>query len=123
METLKGGMKMSSKHHRGNRCEVSIFDEVKDIENEDIEDVVETESEVEIKTSTNTIKGVVSNCNKLKVRMEPNLDSIVLRTVNSGTEITIDVTRSTDEWYYVQDLNGFCMKEYITVIKEYEVLL
>ena len=49
---------MSSKHHRGNRCEVSIFDEVKDIE-----DVVETESEVEIKTSTNTIKGVVSNCN------------------------------------------------------------
>ena len=35
---------MSSKHHRGNRCEVSIFDEVKDIE-----DVVETESEVEIK--------------------------------------------------------------------------
>ena len=106
---------MSSKHHIGNRCEVSIFDEVKDIENED---VVETESEVEIKTSTNAIKGVVSNCNKLKVRMEPNFDSIVLRTVNSGTEITMDVTRSTDEWYYVPDLNGFCMKEYITVIKE-----
>ena len=109
---------MSSKHHRGNRCEVSIFDEVKDIENEDIEDVVETESEVEIKTSTNAIKGVVSNCNKLKVRMEPNFDSMVLRTINSGTEITMDVTRSTDEWYYVPDLNGFCMKEYITVIKE-----
>ena len=106
---------MSSKHHRGNRCEVSIFDEVKDIENED---VVETESEVENKTSTNTIKGIVSNCNKLKVRMEPNLDSIVLRTVNSGTEITIDVTRSTDEWYYVQDFNGFCTKEYITVGNE-----
>ena len=104
---------MSSKHHRGNRCEVSIFDEVKDIE-----DVVETESEVEIKTSTNTIKGVVSNCNKLKVRTEPNFDAVVLRTVNSGTELTIDVTRSTDEWYYVSDLNGFCTKEYITVGNE-----
>ena len=118
METLKGGIKMSSKHHRGNRCEAPIFDEVENIENEVIEDVVETESEVEIKTSTKIIKGVVSNCNRLKVRMEPNFDAITLRTVNSGTELTIDVTRSTKEWYYIPDLNGFCTKEYITVRNE-----
>ena len=77
---------------------------VHDVENEKINE------EVKI--------GVVENCNKLNVREEPNLDSTIICEINSQTELMIDESESTDEFYKVFTvfgLEGFCMKKFIAV--------
>lgn len=77
---------------------------VYDIENE------KTKEEVKI--------GVVSNCNKLNVREEPNSNATIVCEVESKTELMIDEGESTDEFYKVftaSGLDGFCMKKFISI--------
>lgn len=77
---------------------------IHDVENE------KTNEEVKI--------GVVSNCKKLNVREEPSLDANIVCEINSKTELMIDESESTDEFYKVftaSGLEGFCMKKFITV--------
>lgn len=62
--------------------------------------------------------GVVENCNKLNVREKPSLDSTIICEINSQTELMIDESKSTDDFYKVltvSGLEGFCMKKFITV--------
>ena len=63
-----------------------------------------------------TIIGIVSNCSKLNVREKPTKASEVKCVLNEGTEVIIDIERSTDTWYYVtipSGIEGYCMKQFI----------
>lgn len=62
--------------------------------------------------------GFVTDCEKLNVRKKPNIDSEVLFELPRLTEVVIDETKSTEEFYKiceVSGMEGFCMKRYISV--------
>ena len=64
--------------------------------------------------------GVVTDCQKLNIRKEPNRDSEVIAVVSSLDELRIDSVTSTDDWYAVctvSGIEGFCMKKFVAVAK------
>lgn len=63
-----------------------------------------------------TIIGIVSNCAKLNVRENPTKACEVKCVLNSGTEVIIDIEKSTNTWYYVttpSGIEGYCMTQFI----------
>ena len=81
--------------------------------------VVDTAEEVTVAPPPEPVFGFVSNCRKLNVRQKPNKDADVVCVINKDTEVLIDKTKSTKKFYKVSSPNGpidgFCMKEYITI--------
>lgn len=62
--------------------------------------------------------GIVSDCNKLRVRAAASTNADVLCEIESGSEVTIDKTKSTKDFYAVctsAGVEGFCMKKFITI--------
>lgn len=62
--------------------------------------------------------GIVIDCKNLNVRAQPDSDADVLGTIPADSEVLIDESDSTSEFYKVcaaSGLEGFCMKMYITV--------
>lgn len=62
--------------------------------------------------------GVVANCGILNVREKPAITTDVIGTIKRDTEVKIIESESTDEFYKVitsSGMEGFCMKEYITI--------
>lgn len=62
--------------------------------------------------------GLVSDCFKLNVRIEPNKDSDIMCVIGENEEVMIDPDYSTEDWYKVytkEGVDGFCMKEFIEV--------
>ena len=62
------------------------------------------------------VNGVVTNCLRLRLRKEPN--GTIISWLDVGDEVLVDTLHSTDEWYKVytkDDLDGFCMKEFIMI--------
>lgn len=81
-----------------------------------VDEVIETpKADEEITESI--LWGKVTNCNKLNVRKQPNTDGVVIAVVDKNTAITIDLSKSTDEWYSVVigNTSGYCMKKYVTI--------
>lgn len=63
-----------------------------------------------------TVVGTVVDCAKLNVRVEPSVDGGVLCVLPVKTEITINVAKSTDEWFNICTANGvegYCMKKFV----------
>lgn len=63
-----------------------------------------------------TVKGFVANCGKLNVRVAPNPDADVACVLNAQSEVVINVTESTDEWFSIctaAGMEGYCMRKYI----------
>ena len=80
---------------------------------EQVEEIPVEEIPVEESTIVN---GVVTDCVHLRLRREPSGKVIALR--DAGYEVLVDTLQSTDKWYKVytkDDLDGFCMKEFITI--------
>ena len=68
--------------------------------------------------STEPLIGVVSDCLRLNIRKEPKIHAEIACVVNLLTELTIDLDRSTGEWYSVRTesgVEGFCMKKFVAV--------
>ena len=66
---------------------------------------------------TNLI-GVVVNCERLNVRQNSNIKSTSIGIITKGTEVEIFEESSTEDFYSVvtpDGLNGYCMKQYISV--------
>ena len=79
---------------------------------------VEPKNEEVESVSNKELLGVVTNCRRLNVREEPNKDSNILTTIDSGKSVTIYSDESTDGWYRVSiedNVKGYCMKEYISI--------
>lgn len=69
-----------------------------------------------VEEPTTIVNGVVTNCLRLRLRNEPN--GTIISWLDAGDEVLVDTLQSTDEWYKVytkDDLDGFCMKEFITI--------
>jgi cytoskeletal protein RodZ len=98
----------------------------------DLTEVVDSEVKMELETvepgairepikpaKPKTVTGTVANCAKLNVRVAPVAGAEVVTIVESGTKLTIDVTKSTDEWFSVnvdngtEGFNGYCMKKFV----------
>ena len=80
-----------------------------------IEITEESVGEITVEEST-IVNGVVTNCLRLRLRKEPN--GTIISWLDAGDEVLVDTLQSTDEWYKVytkDDLDGFCMKEFITI--------
>ena len=72
--------------------------------------------EIPVEELTTIVNGVVTNCLRLRLRKEPN--GTIISWLDAGDEVLVDTVQSTDEWYKVytkDDLDGFCMKEFITI--------
>ena len=103
--------------YQGNMCVVDEFVEpdsfATTISTPAVEMVVET---VETMTLPETVVGVVANCNKLNVRVAPDATADVACVLNAGTEIEVNVTDSTDEWFSVctaAGIEGYCMRKFV----------
>lgn len=65
-----------------------------------------------------TAIGIVKDCARLNVRVNPNIKAEVVTTANVNTTVQIDLSKSTDGWYKVcteTGAEGFCMKDYIEI--------
>ena len=68
--------------------------------------------------STEPIIGIVTNCERLNIRLRPSANSMVLCEIHTGTELMIDLTQSTDDWFSVctsMGIEGFCKKEFVEI--------
>lgn len=64
--------------------------------------------------------GIVTNCPRLRVRAAASTNADVLCEIESGSEVTIDETKSTKDFYAVctsAGVEGFCMKKFIVPVK------
>ena len=81
-----------------------------------IELTEELVEEIPVEEPTTVVNGVVTNCLRLRLRKEPN--GTIISWLDAGDEVLVDTLQSTDGWYKVytkDDLDGFCMKEFITI--------
>ena len=85
--------------------------------NPPVEKVVETIT-TETEAVVETVIGVVTECVKLNIRKEPSKDADILCEVKVDSELQVDLSKSTDDWYNVctsAGIEGFCMKEYVNI--------
>lgn len=62
--------------------------------------------------------GKVVGCKKLNIRVAPNAMATVAKTINKGSDVIIDETESTDDFYKIcteSGLEGFCMRQFIAI--------
>lgn len=93
------------------------------MEQEEINEMVETieepvmESVEQSEQKHETLFGFV-NCKMLNVRETPDIESEVLTVIHKNSEVMIDPSMSTDEFYSVcteTGIEGFCMRDFIEV--------
>jgi len=99
------------------------------VESEMVETVEETVATTEpvVEDKIPEIKvfyGVVDNCDRLNVRVQPMKEAPVLEVITKGTEVEMHTTKTSGGFYDIQvqipgkgKIHGFCMKKYITVKK------
>lgn len=69
-------------------------------------------------TKHEIIKGVVTGCVKLNVRVKPNINAEPVCVVDANSELKIDADKSNKDWYSVctsAGIEGYCMRKYIEV--------
>lgn len=99
--------------------------EAVDVKMEPVDEVVEAVPEV-VSTVAPVVEavpeipaiGVVANCSKLNVRIKPAAGAQVVTVIDAGTQVEIDESKSTAEWYkvIVPTVNeGYCMRKFINV--------
>ena len=74
--------------------------------------------EVETPKKEEPVIGKVIGCKKLRVRKQPNTSSQVLSEILVDSEVNIDLSKSTNDFYKVcteAGVDGFCMKDYISI--------
>lgn len=86
------------------------------------ENIEESAKEVETKVSEVTPKAekpkksfaaIVWGCTNLNMREKPDITSTVIRTVSSGTAVTVVEEKSGWYKYKVDGITGWSMKDYI----------
>lgn len=86
----------------------------------DSNDLIHSVEDIEAEAETEEVEmfGVVTNCLKLNIREKPDKNSGIVTVVTCLTELKIDPTMSTDDWYAVctaSGIEGFCMKKFVAV--------
>lgn len=110
---------MSNKK-RGERVEVNPVDESldgTDVSPEITQDVVE-DVEPEMPAIQNGVVSLDKKFSKLNVRKHADVNSDVVWSITNGTEVEIDMSKSTDKFYKVSLTNGtegYCVKDFIEI--------
>ena len=89
-----------------------VVSPVEEVVNEVVEPVEENNE-----VATNLVLGVVE-CERLYMRGKPSKESKHLAILPKNTEVTIDETESTEDFYKVctaAGIEGYCMKKFIVV--------
>jgi uncharacterized protein YgiM (DUF1202 family) len=85
---------------------------------ETIEEIVGQDAPpIEPKENTN-IRGVVTDCLLLNVRLSPSTNGVVGFTIPKGTKVIISQVGSTDDFYNIttkDGMSGFCVKKFIKI--------
>jgi hypothetical protein len=92
---------------------MSITPAVAVVEEENDDILVTTPAIVE-----DVIEGIVSGCERLNVREEPNKNADIVCVIEKDASVIIDVDDSTDSFYKVcteAGAEGYCMKNFITI--------
>jgi SH3-like domain-containing protein len=79
------------------------------------EAIIEPESTTESNSGA-VAKGVVANCAKLNVRSKPSVKGNVITVLNVDDEVSIDVNKSTNEWFKINTVDGvkgYCMRKFV----------
>lgn len=62
-------------------------------------------------------KGIVSNCERLNVRLGPSREADVSAIINKGDEV--EINNSAEDFYHIQirskNISGWCMKQFIAL--------
>lgn len=89
---------------------------------EETEDKPAEETEEQDEIQPDEIKNAsVVNCAKLNVRKEAKKDAEVVCIITKDTELTVSITKSTEDFYKVYTFNnevlveGYCVKNYIKI--------
>lgn len=78
----------------------------------------ETEAKIKEPEATSDTIGVVVSCGRLNIRKKPNIKSEVVYEALIGSELVIDLRKSTDGWFKVctpAGIEGFCMKQFVEI--------
>lgn len=62
------------------------------------------------------VTGVIINCTRLNVRENPDSKADVLCVLDKNTEVEIDMTQSTSDFFRVttaSGVEGFCMRQFV----------
>lgn len=62
--------------------------------------------------------GVVTDCLKVNMYKEADIESVIMCKIPCLTEVVIDEEESTDTFYKIYTcagIGGFCMKKYISI--------
>lgn len=89
---------------------------------ETVNETVTAETVVETPVAEKEIvyTGKIKDCDKLNVREEPNVESKVLCKLDKTSEVQVDKTKSTKDFYKVNlssGISGYCMKKYMFIKK------
>lgn len=106
----------SNNKKRDNNSEFTSTISAQPVAMEIPEMVVEPIEIPEVKMEPNTVNGVVANCMKLNVRVEPSINSEVVYVLEVKTDVEINLDKSTDEWFYVCTaigVEGYCMRKFV----------
>ena len=95
--------------------------EIEETIEEVTDEVIEPEvivTSVENNVENNEVIGKISGFKKLYVRKEASKDSEPVGIVTDKDDLSIDVARSTDDFYKVitsNGLEGYCVKEFVKI--------
>ena len=94
---------------------------------EPIETVIveETEQEVTEEIVVEPVKsakarGIVKGCNMLNIRQTPSMTANVVDIIGEGTEVEVELTESTEDFYKIctaAGSEGYCMTTYIEIVE------
>lgn len=66
------------------------------------------------------VVGIVTDCIKLNVRKEPDANAEIVCTIDASTDLIINEEESAKDFYKictVAGIEGYCMKQFITIVK------
>ena len=112
-----------------NTVEETVENQVEEVVNENINSTEEVVNEFVDETVENSSKetteedivlevlGVVTGCNLLNVRSQPEADSDVITVIPIDSIVTISDINASQDFYKVLigDLEGYCMKKFIKI--------
>lgn len=69
-------------------------------------------------TPTSVLKVMVTATAGLRVRKEPSTNSDILKTLPYKTQILVDLSQSTSDWYKLYQEDGYIYKLYTTIVPD-----
>lgn len=106
--------------NKGNKVIVEPTEEVTIVEETVVAPVEET-IVAPVEEKVPVYIGKIKDCDKLNVREEPNVDAKILCKLDKLSEVQIDKSKSTKDFYKIltsSGVNGYCMKKYMSIKKQ-----